>query len=200
MTALARALVAAALASTLALAHGQTQAIAQPHSPALAPADARPLTVERAPDVAYIIRGIVQYTRWSPVPVPVRLCVTDQMDPATESAFARAIAEVREGVPVIALANRRLAPGSTPDAADCHVVLVNSTASAQWRGLLLALLDRPVLTIGFDEEFCSLGGMFCLDAASGKLLIRANLDSISRSGMRINPQLLRLTQQRNAGK
>jgi hypothetical protein len=70
----------------------------------------------------------------------------------------------------------------------------------QWRGMLLGVLDRPVLTIGFDEEFCSLGGMFCLDNSSGKLQIRANLDSISRSGMRINPQLLRLTQQRNAAK
>ncbi len=158
------------------------------------------MTAERAPDVAYIVRGIVQYTRWSPVPVPVRLCVSDQLDPATEIAFARAIHETREGTAAIALSSRRLTPASTIDALDCHVVLVNSSAPLQWRGLLLALLDRPVLTIGFDEEFCSLGGMFCLDAASGKLLIRANLDSISRSGMRINPQLLRLTQQRNAGK
>ncbi len=157
------------------------------------------MTAERAPDVAYIVRGIVQYTRWQPVPVPIRLCVSDPLDPATEIAFARAIHEIRDGTPAIALSNRRLSPGSTADAFDCHVVLVNSAAPVQWRGLLLGLLDRPVLTIGFDEEFCSLGGMFCLDAASG-LLIRANLDSISRSGMRINPQLLRLTQQRNAGR
>ena len=158
------------------------------------------MTAERAPDVAYIVRGIVQYTRWTPVPVPIRLCVSDLQDPATEAAFARAIHENRDAAATIALSSRRLTPTSTTDALDCHVVLINSAAPNQWRGLLLALLDRPVLTIGFDEEFCSLGGMFCLDATSGKLLIRANLDSISRSGMRINPQLLRLTQQRNSGK
>jgi hypothetical protein len=186
LTGPARALVAASLALTQIVAQAQS--------------DPPLLTAERAPEVAYIVRGIVQYTRWSPLPVPIRLCVSDAMDPATETAFARAVAEAKDGAAAIALSNRRLVPGSAIDAADCQVVLVNSTAPTQWRGLLLSLLDRPVLTIGFEEEFCSLGGMFCLDNSSGRLLIRANLDSIARSGMRINPQLLRLTQQRSAAR
>jgi hypothetical protein len=171
---------------------GPAFAWAQSESPAL--------TLQRAPDVAYIVRGIVQYTRWSQAMVPVRLCLSDTLDAATEAAFTRAVTEPREGAVAIAVSNRRLMAGTPIDAAECHVVLVTSTAPMQWRGMLLGVLDRPVLTIGFDEEFCSLGGMFCLDSSSGKLQIRANLDSISRSGMRINPQLLRLTQQRNAAK
>lgn len=188
MTQLLRALAAAALA-----VGGPAFAWAQ--------SEPQPLTLERAADVAYIVRGIVQYTRWTPPQMPVRLCLSDALDAAAEAAFVRAVADPKDGAPIaISVSSRRLTPGAPIDAAECHVVLVNSGAPMQWRGLLLGVLDRPVLTIGFDEEFCSLGGMFCLDNANGRLQIRANLDSISRSGMRINPQLLRLTQQRNAAK
>lgn len=182
-----------AVAATLLALGGQVFAWAQP--------EPSPLTVQRAPEVAYIVRGIVQYTRWTPAPAPVRLCLTDTFDAATELAFVRAVTEPKDGPSgAIVVSPRRLAPTSAIDATECHVVVVNSNAPMLWRGLLQGVLDRPVLTIGFDEEFCSLGGAFCLDNASGKLQIRANLDSISRSGMRINPQLLRLTQQRNAGR
>ncbi len=171
------------------------------HEFASAQSEPAPLTVQRASEVAYIVRGIVQYTRWTPAPAPVRLCLSDTFDAATEAAFTRAVLESKEGPPgAIVVSPRRLAPTTPIDATECHVVLVNSSAPMLWRGLLQGVLDRPVLTIGFDEEFCSLGGTFCLDNTSGKLQIRANLDSISRSGMRINPQLLRLTQQRNGGR
>ena len=160
-----------------------------------------PLTVERAPEVAYIVRGIAQYTRWTPPPAPLRLCLTDTIDVSAEAAFIRAVTEPKDGATLaIIVSSRRLGPTAVIDATECHVVLVNSSVPMQWRGLLLGLLDRPVLTIGFDEEFCSIGGMFCLGNTTGKLQIRANLDSISRSGMRINPQLLRLTQQRDTGR
>ncbi len=182
-----------ALAAALLAVGGQAFAWAQ--------SEPAPLTIPRAAEVAYIVRGIVQYTRWTPPPVPVRLCLTDTFDATTEAAFTRAVLESKDGPPgAIVISPRRLAPNGAIDATECHVVLVNSSTPMLWRGLLQGVLDRPVLTIGFNEEFCSLGGTFCLDNASGKLQIRANLDSISRSGMRINPQLLRLTQQRNPGR
>jgi hypothetical protein len=160
-----------------------------------------PLTLDRASEVAYIVRGIAQYTRWTPPPAPIRLCLSDTIDPATETAFIRAVTEPKDGSTVgITVVSRRISQAAGIDATECHVLLVNSKSPLQWQPLLLGLLGRPVLTIGFDEDFCSIGGMFCLDNSSGKLQIRANLDTISRSGVRINPQLLRLTQQRNAGR
>ena len=179
-----------ALAAVWLTTGGQGSACAQ--------SEASPLTVQRAPEVAAIVRGIVQYTRWASPSASVRLCMGDAIDPTVEAAFTRAVTEQKDGAVAIAVSSRRLAPGAAPDVAECHVLFLNGSMPMQWRSLLLGVLDRPVLTIGFDEEFCSIGGMFCLDNASGKLQIRANLDSISRSGMRINPQLLRLTQQRAA--
>ena len=80
------------------------------------------------------------------------------------------------------------------------VLIAYTIAAAIWqsapvmRALLTTFVNRPVLTIGHGEDFCSFGGMFCLQSTEAGERIQANLDSISRSGLRINPQLLRLTQ------
>jgi len=67
------------------------------------------------------------------------------------------------------------------------------------RQLLSAISGQPVLSIGEHQEFCSLGGMFCLDLNDPKgVTFSTNLDAISRSKVRINPQVLRLAERLKA--
>lgn len=57
-------------------------------------------------------------------------------------------------------------------------------------GALRELASAGVLTIGRNSEFCSVGGMFCLNPDSSGFV--ANISAISRSPLRINPQVLQL--------
>uniref|UniRef100_UPI003137AACB YfiR family protein n=1 Tax=Variovorax sp. YR752 TaxID=1884383 RepID=UPI003137AACB len=41
-------------------------------------------------------------------------------------------------------------------------------------------------------DFCSDGGMFCLEPAAPSVRFGANLDAIARSGLRVHPMVLRI--------
>jgi hypothetical protein len=49
-----------------------------------------------------------------------------------------------------------------------------------------------VLLLGEGADFCSDGGMFCLEPGAGASRFGANLDAIARSGLRVNPLVLRI--------
>ncbi|HEY4065376.1 MAG TPA: YfiR family protein [Burkholderiaceae bacterium] len=145
-----------------------------------------------------ILAGIVHYTRWPETPALLHVCV-DTRDELASGAGARRLADALAtlGPAPVSIESRRLETGAA-SLSDCQALYVSDLAPAAWQRLLKELVNRPVLTIGYGEEFCSWGGQFCLErAAPGTttdLRIRANLDAISRSGLRVNPQLLRLTQ------
>jgi hypothetical protein len=74
----------------------------------------------------------------------------------------------------------------------CDVVYVGLAAAT--RELLRHVAGHPVLMLGEGAAFCSDGGMFCLEpaAAAEQVRFNANLDAIARSGLRVNPLVLRI--------
>ena len=161
-------------------------------SPCRAQSEAR--GAEGAEELSGVLAGIVYYTRWPGSPTPLRVCVDARDELATDAGTRRIADELAVlGPNGISIEGRRLDDGPS-SVLDCQAIYVGDVSAATWKGLLKDLVSRPVLAIGYGEEFCSRGGQFCLDRAAGGLRIRANLDSISRSGLRVNPQLLRLTQ------
>jgi hypothetical protein len=82
-------------------------------------------------------------------------------------------------------------------ARQCDLVYAGEMPENEIKTLIKNISNAPVLSIGEDRAFCSLGGMFCLNARpeAGSAGFAVNLDSISRSKLRINPQVLRLTSQ-----
>jgi hypothetical protein len=76
---------------------------------------------------------------------------------------------------------------------DCQAIYFGAMAPRELQPLLLRLNRHPILTIGLGDEFCSFGGKFCLVPAGRGLQIKANLDAISYSGLRVNARLLQLT-------
>lgn len=84
----------------------------------------------------------------------------------------------------------------------CHVYSAlsdNETNRSGWLSTLNALnmseahKGRPILSVGSGGRFCDLGGAICLvaDAVTGNETYRLNLDTLSRSGFRVDSQLLR---------
>jgi YfiR/HmsC-like len=156
-----------------------------PAAQATDPEAAAPGAAAREP-LSHLIAGLLAYTNW-PVPLPaVRLCTWGQghgIDDIQHSAHLgsaqRAVA-VQHGVAAADAAVR------------CDAVYVSAGAPAAALDLPRALMGRPVLVIGEGARFCAAGGMFCVDSDGPALRFHANLDAIARSGLRVNPQVLRI--------
>jgi len=160
-----------ALGGSLALAAALTQA-----------ADAQP---PREP-LALFVSGLLAYTTWA-APLPaVRLCLWGQ---------GRGIDAIVRGAP---LGNARQPVTIVRDAAAvdapwrCDAVFVAAGAPPAAYDLPRTLAGRPVLVIGEGKAFCTIGGMFCVDADTSALRFHANLEAIARSGLRVHPQVLRI--------
>jgi hypothetical protein len=143
-------------------------------------------------ELSNVLAGIVHYTRWPDAPATLHLCV-DVGDELATGAGARRLADLLAALDPrpVSIDPRHLDDGPAA-VADCQVVYMGTAAAASWQRLLKDLANRPVLAIGYGEDFCSRGGQFCLEAAS--LRMHANLDAIALSKLRVNPQLLRFTQ------
>lgn len=136
-----------------------------------------------------IVWGIIGYTRWPAQPEVLRVCL------AGDSEHVEAIRRGADWVsPERQAMVRPLAPDEDP-AADCELVYFGTLAADTRAQLLGQIAGKPVLTIGEGGDFCSAGGMFCLEQDGPLVRFSVNLDAISRSSLRINPQVLRLSRQ-----
>ncbi len=140
--------------------------------------------------------GIISYTRWPAVPNPLRVCVIGQTANAEAiRRFSDLVASERASVV------RVLSEDENPANA-CDVTYIGQLDQSTLARLIRQITGRPVLSIGESSDFCSAGGMFCLDAVhtSGEAVrFSVNLDAITRSELRVNPQVLRLSRQLQKG-
>ena len=143
--------------------------------------------------LASVVGGIVSYTRWPSAPHPIRLCVLGHPGLLEQLALVGPSAPGQRPVVVQTIqANEDVLQL-------CDAVYVAAMPPENARRLLRQVVGSPVLTVGEGAEFCSDGGMFCIESSGEKPLVQsasqrfsANLDAISRSGLRVNPQVLRL--------
>ncbi|HSW22211.1 MAG TPA: YfiR family protein, partial [Burkholderiaceae bacterium] len=75
---------------------------------------------------------------------------------------------------------------------ECEAIYVGTLAIHTARNLLQSMVGRPVLMIGEGQEFCTDGGMFCLHPGAVEVGFAVNLDAVARSGLRVNPRVLRM--------
>jgi hypothetical protein len=124
----------------------------------------------------------------------------DESDEKTAVAAVRSLSiEAGDGRQVIVIA-RRITARSIEQLLDCQAVYFGVAPPVVYRPLLVRLVDKPILTVGQGSDFCSYGGTFCIETSAEGVRIKANLESIASSGLRVNPQLLRLTQRSKEGK
>lgn len=147
-------------------------------------AESTPTASARDP-LAGLIAGLLAYTHWSAGLETVRLCIWGH-DRDVSALQAAALASAQRHVTTqrnldIALVAQR-----------CDALYVASSAPAAARSLTQALVGRPVLVIGEGLSSCADGAMFCVDTTQRPLRFQANLDAIARSGLRVDPQVLRI--------
>ena len=142
--------------------------------------------------VSTTVWRIIGYTRWPVEEPPMQICIvgdspnTDALHKAAELSSPK-----REGI------NVREWSANEASTTTCNVMYVGEITVEERTQLFQRITGRPILTVGEGAEFCSSGGMFCINEHNGSLRFEANLDAIGRSKLRINPQVLRLARQPN---
>lgn len=145
--------------------------------------------------VLSIVNGIIHYTRWPNLGGKLEVCLIGESD--YFSLFDRLSAPIQEVVGVPATFVRIKKPEEA--VSQCNLIYVGRWKEYDTRQLLSTLAGQPILSIGEEREFCSMGGMFCLDLNDpGEVHFSTNLDAISRSKVRVNPQVLRLAERLKA--
>jgi hypothetical protein len=148
---------------------------------------ADPVNPDPAPraSVGAVVAGIVSYTRWPGEAASIRLCTVGR-GPGVDELLHTELGSMQRPVAVRALAAVGQARG------ECEAVYVAGVASGTGRDVMKLLAGQPVLLLGEGAEFCSDGGMFCLEPGASTVRFNANLDAIARSGLRVNPLVLRI--------
>jgi len=136
--------------------------------------------------VITIVAGIVSYTRWPSDTGVIRLCTFGQGPGVVELLRVAELGTSQRSVSVHALSDTARARR------ECQVVYVGRGGASTAQDFLRQFAGLPVLLLGEGLDFCSDGGMFCLDPTASVTRFNANLDAIARSGLRVNPQVLRI--------
>lgn len=132
------------------------------------------------------VRSLVEYTRWPQPPNPVELCVAG---PASHAGQLDAV-RLNDGRTL----NRRVVTASPAALAGCDVVYIGRVPLAGQRQLTAAVRGRGVMTVAEADPDCRSEAMFCLIYPARGLSFRLNVDAVSRSGLRVDPRVLRVSQ------
>jgi hypothetical protein len=88
------------------------------------------------------------------------------------------------------LVARRIA--RAPEATGCHILFVAAAEARRTADILHALDGRPILTVSEVEAFTRQGGMVTFVMEHGRVRFQVNVDAVTRSGLVMSSQLLRL--------
>jgi hypothetical protein len=136
--------------------------------------------------VTRVIAGILSYTRWPSAAPAIRLCTVGRGAGVDALLRAADFSSPGRSVTVAAVANLGAAGQG------CDAVYVGHARDLDPRAAVRQFAGRPVLVVGEGPEFCSDGGMFCVDPGADVPRFGVNLDAVARSGLRVNPQVLRI--------
>ena len=136
--------------------------------------------------VARTVRSLVEYTRWPQPPNPDEVCVAgpashdDQID-GTRLADGRVL-------------RRRVVAPSAGALGGCDVLYLGKLPLQGQQQLVAAVRGRGVLSVAEADPACQSEAMFCLVFAPQALTFRMNIDAVSRSGLKVDPRVLRIAQ------
>ena len=152
----------------------------------LLPVAGTPAGDRYAAPVGRMVQSFIEYTAWPTRPNPVMLCLAG---PAAHGARLDGL-RLADGR---AIERRGMAPGAVGPA-QCDAVYIGQVPLATARQLTASLRGRGVLTIAEADPDCRSQAMFCLVFAPQALTFRMNIDAVSRSGLKVDPRVLRIAQ------
>jgi len=138
--------------------------------------------------VARTVRAITDYTRWPQAKAMLVLCVAGNARHASQLGGWR----TSGGQEV----QRRNIAAQGAATAGCDIVYIGTIPLAVQSQLTAAVRGKGVLTIAEDDPGSSSEAMFALDYLPQSLSFRLNIDAVSRSGLKVDPRVLRIAKAR----
>lgn len=133
---------------------------------------------------ARTVKGIMDFARWPERRDPLVLCVAGPARHAAQLGGWR-MADGRQ-------VQRRNVAASAAGVAGCDVLYLGQLAMPVQRQLTAAVRGRGVLTIAEADPANTSEAMFAFTYQPTSLSFRLNIDAVSRSGMKIDPRVLRV--------
>lgn len=134
--------------------------------------------------VRSIVSGIVSYTRWPSLSGQPTLCIF------SSSSHIEALSvqgpDALPYIPVIIHSDQEAL------GAGCNALYFGSESPSAQLELSTAFNARPLLLIAEQNSQCVIGSAFCLIIDNTRVRFSVNLDVLSRSGVRVNPDVLML--------
>ena len=148
------------------------------------PATAGTLT-ETDKSVRSIVSGIVSYTRWPALSGQPKLCIY------ASSRYRQALSseDVNNPLPyspVIVHSDREALT------ARCDALYFGSESPAKQQEIINQYQGQALLLMSEQNPECVIGSAFCLIIEHNKVRFSVNLDALTRSGVRVNPDVLML--------
>lgn len=137
------------------------------------------------PAVARVVQSLAEYTRWPTPRNPLRLCVAG---PALHAGRLDGL-RLADGRTI----DRRTMPPSAVTPGACDAVYIGQLPPMAQRQLTITLRGRGVMTIAEADPACRSQAMFCLSFSAQAVSFRLNVDAVARSGLRVDPRVLRLS-------
>lgn len=134
--------------------------------------------------VRSIVSGIVSYTRWPTLSGPPTLCVF------ASSRYVEALSG--EGPTALPYTPVVIHNDQEALSAGCNALYFGSESPTTQLELSKAFNSRPLLLIAEQNPQCLTGSAFCLIIDNARVRFSVNLDVLSRSGVRVNPDVLML--------
>lgn len=141
----------------------------------------------RSRATAQVVSSIISYTRWPTKPDLLRVCVVGPASYADNIAGLGPISGM--AVEVVQV------PAARASASDCTVIYAGALALPQQRELMDGARGRQILTIAEADPGCRSQAMVCLVYEERGLTFELNIDAVSRSGLRVDPRILRLARE-----
>lgn len=142
-------------------------------------------------EVAQKVYAIISYSKWETTQ-PIQLCI------AGNSRFADAI----EAAGQAAYWPRVIVSKQHFDAkllgSQCDVIFFGNISPSQQQSVIAARQNRALLTITDSNTECEIGSSFCLEPDNTPVTFKVNLDSLTRSGIYVNPNVLLLGRKKTA--
>jgi len=134
--------------------------------------------------VRTIVSGIVSYTRWPSLSGQPKLCIFGS------SHYTYALSESGS----VPLSYIPLIVHSEAEAlnATCDAIYFGNESPATQLELINNYQGRALLLIAEQNPECLIGSAFCLIINEDAVRFSINLDALSRSGVRVNPEVLML--------
>ena len=138
--------------------------------------------------VAEVVLGILSYARWPDAASRSnkQLCLVGPTE------FADTLRDTAISFPGWNPSVQRVSPDYQDIATDCQAIYTGVLLENERAQLSARLEGQPVLTISEQNDSCEVSTLFCLRIEDGRVGFEVNLDSVERSGIRINPNVLRL--------